>query len=78
MKYEIIQKSWSKRRQLDKTNEIDSIEFEDFKQQHNHFCKMIVKYANGNVERLISRVVYSEVNQHWIVDGMSVAVRLVG
>lgn len=76
MKYEIIKKSWSKRRKLDEVNEIETIEFEEFEKQHNHFCKMVVTYTNGSKEKLVSRVVYSDVNQHWIVDGMSVAVRL--
>ncbi|TQV72245.1 hypothetical protein FLL45_18680 [Aliikangiella marina] len=76
MKYEIIEKSWSKRRKLDEQVEITDIEFKDFAKVHNHFCKMIVTYSDGKSERLVARVVYSDINQHWIVDGMSVAVRL--
>ena len=76
MKYEIITKSWSKRRKLDSQKSILKIEFLDFIKQHNHFCKMNVHYSDGTEESLISRVVYNEIKQHWSVDGMKVAVRL--
>ncbi|WP_196139586.1 hypothetical protein [Aliikangiella sp. G2MR2-5] len=76
MKYEVIKKSWSKRRKVDQSLEIKSISFQDFLKQHNHFCRMIVTYSDGKVDSLLSRVVFNEIKQHWIVDGMSVAVRL--
>lgn len=76
MKYEIISKSWSKRRKLDTSLEIIDIQFEDFKQEHNHFCRMLVVYSDGTKANLLSRVVFNEIKSHWIVDGMSVSVRL--
>jgi len=76
MKYEIITKSWSKRRKLDREKSILNIEFLDFFKQHNHFCKMLVHYGDGTQESLISRVVYNEIKQYWTIDGMKVAVRL--
>ncbi len=76
MKYEIIQKSWSKRRKLDTEKEILDIQFVDFIKQPNHFCKMRVSYSDGSKEQLISRVIYNEIKKHWSIDGMKVAVRL--
>ena len=76
MKYQIIQKSWSKRRKLDQNKEVEEIKFIDFKKEHNHFCKMEVSYSDGSEQTLISRVVYNEIKKHWTVDGMHVAVRL--
>ena len=76
MKYEIITKSWSKRRKLDSQKSIHNIEFLDFIKQHNHFCKMLVQYSDGSNESLISRVIYNEIKKHWSIDGMKVAVRL--
>lgn len=77
MKYEIIKKSWSKRRSLDQELSIINIQFDNFIKEHNHFCKMSVSYSNGKKETLIARVIYNEIKQHWIVDGMNVAVRLI-
>jgi hypothetical protein len=76
MKYEIITKSWSKRRKLDKPTVISSIEFIDFIKQHDHFCKMLVSYSDGESETLIGRVIFNQIKNHWTVDGMKVAVRL--
>ncbi len=76
MKYEIIQKSWSKRRKVDQSKEIDDIKFIDFKKEHNHFCKMEIRYSDGSEQTLISRVVYNEIKNHWTADGMHVAVRI--
>jgi len=76
MKYEIIKKSWSKRRKLDIEKEILNIQFIDFLKQHNHFCKMIVTYSDSTEETLISRVIFNDIKKHWVIDGMRVAVRL--
>ena len=76
MKYEVINKSWSKRRKLDANKNISHIEFSEFQKQHNHFCKMHVTYEDGSNESLLSRVVYNEIKGSWVVDGMSVAVRV--
>lgn len=77
MKYQIIPKSWSKRRQLDSEKTIQHIQFIDFVKQHNHFCTMKITYSDYSEERLSSRVIYNEIKAHWTVDGMKVAVRLV-
>jgi hypothetical protein len=77
MKYEIINKSWSKRRKLDVEKAITNVEFEDLLKQHNHFCRMLVTYADGSEENLLSRVVFNDINKYWTVDGMKVAVRLI-
>ena len=76
MNYQVITKSWSKRRPVDSSKEVQSIQFIEFKKQHNHFCKMLVEYQNGAQETLISRVIFNEIKKHWTVDGMKVAVRL--
>jgi len=76
MKYEIINKSWSKRRKLDVEKEIVNIEFVDFLREHNHFCRMLVSYKDGTEDNLLSRVVFNDIKQHWTIDGMKVAVRL--
>jgi hypothetical protein len=78
MNYEIINKSWSKRRQLDPQKAITTIEFVDFKKQHNHFCRMLVNYADGSADNLLSRVIFNDIKHHWTIDGMKVAVRLIG
>ncbi|WP_444995909.1 hypothetical protein [Aliikangiella sp. IMCC44359] len=76
MKYEIITKSWSKRRKIDDEEVIKDIQLIDFKKEHNHFCKMLVIYQNKTEKILLARVIYNEIKQHWSVDGMSVAIRL--
>lgn len=76
MNYEIMTKSWSKRRRLDKQKSVRHIEFIDFIQQHDHFCTMKVSYTDGSDESLISRVIFNDIKQHWTVDGMKIAVRL--
>ncbi len=77
MKYEIIKKSWSKRRKLDNENEINTIQLINFVKQHNHFCQMQVNYSNGEEAMLVSRVVYNDIKKHWTVDGMKVVVRII-
>jgi len=76
MKYQIIEKSWSKRREVDQSKQVENIEFVDFEKKHNHFCKMQVLYTDGTKDSLISRVIFNEIKKHWSVDGMHVAVRL--
>jgi len=76
MKYQIIEKSWSKRRKIDQPKVVDNIKFIDFKKKHNHFCKMLVCYSDKSEVTLISRVIFNEIKKHWTVDGMHVAVRL--
>ena len=56
--------------------EIEDIKFIDFKKEHNHFCKMAIRYSDGSEQTLISRVIFNEIKNHWVVDGMHVAVRL--
>lgn len=76
MKYEVIPKSWSKRRNIDQPKDVEDIKFIDFKKKHDHFCTMEIQYSDGSKQRLVSRVIYNEIKDHWSVDGMHVAVRL--
>jgi len=62
---------------MDTPKDISQITFLDFAKTHNHFCKMVITYCDSSEETLISRVIFNEVKQHWLVDGMSVAVRLI-
>lgn len=76
MKYEVITKSWSKRRKLDTEKQISNIQLLDFIKQHNHFCKMQVSYSDGSQDTFLSRVIFNEIKEHWTVDGMHIAIRL--
>lgn len=76
MEYVIIEKSWSKRRKLDTSKTISNIHIPDLVKSHNHFCKMQVQYEDGTSETLISRVVYNPIKDHYVVDGLKVAIRL--
>ncbi len=77
MNYEIIKKSWSKRRKPDQVIEIKSIELDNFVKQHNSFCQMRVIFDNEVKQSFSSRVIYNELTKRWIVDGMHVAIRLI-
>ena len=77
MEYQIIEKSWSKRRKLDSAKIITNISLIDFIKQHNHFCKMQVSYGDGSEQTLTARVIFNALKQQWTVDGMHVAIRLV-
>jgi radical SAM superfamily enzyme with C-terminal helix-hairpin-helix motif len=48
----------------------------DYKQTHDYICNMIVNYSDHSVKSLIGRVLYNELKQKWIVDGMAVTVNV--
>lgn len=73
---EIIKKSWFKRRKPTQEPEAVEVELEDYKQEHNHLCKMHVVYDNGERATYVARVVYNDLRDEWIVDGANVAVKL--
>jgi len=77
MQFVEIKKDWFKRRAPDKIKKVFvSAEVPDYKQEHNHMCRMHVTYADGEVCSYISRVIYNKLNNTWIVDGMHVTVRV--
>jgi len=73
---EIIQKSWSKRRAHTADPIVKNVELSGYKEEHNHICKMHVEYEDGNHVTYIARVIYHNLKNEWIVDGMHVAVRM--
>lgn len=78
MKFKIIEKDWFKRRTpAAKQVKVKEVSIPDYKQEHNHFCDMLVEYEDGSREKYIARVVYNEYNDYWTVDGMHVAVRVI-
>lgn len=76
MEIEIIELSWCKRRAPDKKVKIINVGIIGYEQIHNHFCRMIVDYEDGTQKNLISRVLYNKMKDHWIIDGMHVAVKV--
>lgn len=49
----------------------------DYQQINNHICNMIVSYNDGSVKPLIARVLYNQLTEKWIVDGMAVVVNVI-
>jgi len=76
-KFEIIEKSWFKRRTPRPEPKAVSVDIPDYKQEKNHFCKMYVTYDDGSSKTLLARVVQNHIKKHWIVDGMEVSVLVV-
>jgi hypothetical protein len=76
-KFEIIEKSWFKRRTPRPEPKPVSVEIPDYKQERNHFCDMHVTYDDGSTKTLLSRVVQNHIKKHWIVDGMEVSVLVI-
>ena len=75
--FEIIHKSWSKRRRPVKEPQPVSAEIADFKLEEQHFCTMQVNYDDGSQQSFYSRVLRNPITQQWTVDGMQVAVRVI-
>ena len=48
----------------------------DYQQTHDYICNMIVNFSDNSVKSLIGRVIYNELKQKWIVDGMAVTVNV--
>lgn len=74
--FEIIPKSWAKRRKLDAQIKPVSINIPDFQLKEQHFCNMEVTYEDGSVKRYYSRVLRHHKTGQWTVDGMHVAVKV--
>lgn len=74
-KFHIIARDWYKRK-ISNKNPIYPVKVSipDYQQTHQYICNMIVNYSDHSVKSLIGRVIYNELKQKWIVDGMSVAV----
>lgn len=49
----------------------------DYKAIHNHTCNMIVSYNDDSIKTLVARVLHSEFNEKWSVDGMEVSVEVI-
>ena len=78
MKFEIIERSWFKRRSPTPNQPIPiSVTVTDYKQEHDHLCKMHVTFDDDSKKDFISRVVYNELNDYWTIDGMHVAVKVI-
>ncbi|MCO7223460.1 hypothetical protein [Pleionea sp. CnH1-48] len=76
-RFEVLPKDWFKRRKPVKSPNIIKVEVDDFKKQPNHFCRIRVYYDDDSEKSLIGRVLYNSIKEHWTVDGMEVAVRLI-
>lgn len=72
----IIEKSWYKRRRPEKELKAVDVVLENYIQEHNHLCDMHVTYEDGSKATYIARVIYNDMRDEWIADGMHVAVRL--
>ena len=75
--FEIIPKSWSKRRRPVPEPQPIKVDIPDFVLQEQHFCTMQVSYDDGSVKHYYSRVLRNAINGQWTVDGMQVAVKVI-
>lgn len=74
--FEIIHKSWTKRRK-DKKEPIPlSVEIPDFELAEQHFCNMQVSFDDGSQQTFFARVLRNHITKQWTVDGMHVAVKV--
>jgi hypothetical protein len=77
-KFEIVPANWFKRRTpRPEPKPIKVVKIDDFQLVENHFCTMHVEYDDGNVKEYLSRVMFSEYSEKWLVDGMHVYVEVV-
>ena len=75
--FEIIPKSWSKRRKLTPEPQAVAVTIADFQLIEQHFCTMQVTYDDGSEHSYYSRVLRNAITGQWTVDGMQVAVRVI-
>jgi hypothetical protein len=75
-KFEIIRKSWAKRRKSAIEPLAVSVTIPDFKLEEQHFCNMLVSYDDGSQQTFFARVLRNHITNQWTVDGMHVAVRV--
>ena len=76
--FEVIPKSWAKRRSAVAEPVPISIEIPDFELKEQHFCNMHVTFDDGNKQSFYSRVLCNHITKQWTVDGMQVAVKVLG
>lgn len=76
-RFEVIPKSWSKRRKPDEELKILTVEIPDFELKEQHFCNMHVHYEDGSENVFYSRVIRNSQTGQWTVDGMHVAVKVI-
>lgn len=75
--FEIIEKSWAKRRRFTQLPKPSTVSIPDFKLKENSYCNMLVEYDDGSVKELFSRVIRNHITHQWTVDGMHVAVKVI-
>ncbi|MCP3428858.1 gamma-glutamylcyclotransferase family protein [Opacimonas viscosa] len=75
--FEIIAKSWAKRRRFTQLPKPVHVQIPDFKLKENFYCNMIVQYDDGNEKEYFSRVLRNHITGQWTVDGMHVAVKVI-
>lgn len=76
-KFEIIQKSWSKRRTPTKEPIPTKVDIPDLVLKEQHFCNMHVTYDDYSERTFYSRVILNPLTKQWTVDGMHVAVKVI-
>ena len=75
-RFEIIPKSWTKRRTAKPVPQPISVEIPDFELKEQYFCNMNVLFENGSKQALYARVLCNYITNQWTVDGMHVAVNM--
>ncbi|MGJ8679650.1 hypothetical protein [Paraglaciecola sp.] len=75
--FEIIPKSWSKRRKPSKDPVPVFVEIPDLVLKQQYFCNMNVTYDDYSQRTFYSRVIFNQLTEQWTVDGMHVAVRVI-
>ena len=75
--FEVIPKSWNKRRKPTKEPAVLAVTIPDFELQEQHFCNMHVTFDDGNERVFYSRVIRNQQTGQWTVDGMHVAVKVI-
>lgn len=76
-RFEIIPKSWEKRRKPTKQPQPVSVEIPDFVLKEQHFCNMRVIFDDYSERTFYSRVLCNHLTKQWTVDGMHVAVKVI-
>ncbi len=76
--FDIIPKSWHKRRARRPEPTPISVAIPDFKRLDQSFCNMQVTFTDGSEKTFYSRVIYNALTDSWTVDGMHVSVKVIG
>lgn len=77
--FELMPRDWYKRRTPNRPEPepVEIVSVVPFDKVHNLMCTMTVRYSNGTEKQLLSRVLYNKLQDHWAVDAMSVAAKLI-